>query len=147
MAASLAFSFSPLVEFPLLQSLMAGIIDFRFAQLLQLRVKLVFVMFTFTLKSIMIPAHLSNPSLVSLVREMLQASLIFPSHLVMFSSSLAPSLALVELYRPAQIGDFLARALSPPKDKTSSFIVLFKSPLLSPFLPARFNRESNLFFC
>ena len=100
----------------------------------------------------MIPLHLSNPVLVSLVREMLQASVIFPSHLEMFSRSLAPwggiasfdkkkhmnltSLAFVELYLPAQIGDFLARALSPPNESTSSFNVAFMSPLLAPFFPA-----------
>ena len=46
------------------------------------------------------------------------------------------SLAFVELYLPAQIGDFLARALSPPKESTSSFNVAFMSPLLAPFFPA-----------
>ena len=100
----------------------------------------------------MIPLHLSNPVLVSLVREMLHASVIFPSHLEMFSRSLAPwgelhhwmwqkrhmnltSLAFVELYLPAQMGDFLARARSPPNESTSSFNVAFMSPLLAPFFP------------
>ena len=46
------------------------------------------------------------------------------------------SFAFVELYRPAQMGDFLARALSPPKESTSSFKVAFMSPLLAPFFPA-----------
>ena len=45
------------------------------------------------------------------------------------------SLAFVELYLPAQMGDFLARARSPPNDSTSSFKVAFISPLLAPFLP------------
>ena len=45
------------------------------------------------------------------------------------------SLAFVELYLPAQIGDFLARALSPPKESTSSFNVAFMSPRLAPFFP------------
>ena len=46
------------------------------------------------------------------------------------------SLAFVELYRPAQMGDFLARARSPPNESTSSFNVAFMSPLLAPFFPA-----------
>ena len=46
------------------------------------------------------------------------------------------SLAFVELYRPAQMGDFLARARSPPNDSTSNFKVAFMSPLLAPFFPA-----------
>ena len=45
------------------------------------------------------------------------------------------SLAFVELYLPAQMGDFLARALSPPNESTSSFNVAFMSPLLAPFFP------------
>jgi hypothetical protein len=49
MAFSLSLILSPLEELPLVQFLIAGISDFRFAQLLQLRVKFVFVMFTFTL--------------------------------------------------------------------------------------------------
>ena len=46
------------------------------------------------------------------------------------------SLAFVELYLPAQMGDFLARARSPPNDSTSNFNVAFMSPLLAPFFPA-----------
>ena len=46
------------------------------------------------------------------------------------------SLAFVELYLPAQMGDFLARARSPPNESTSNFKVAFMSPLLAPFFPA-----------
>ena len=49
-STSLSFNVSPEVDFPLLQSLIAGMYDFRLAQLLQFVVKFSFVMFTFTLQ-------------------------------------------------------------------------------------------------
>ena len=54
------------------------------------------------------------------------------------------SLAFVELYLPAQMGDFLARARSPPNESTSSFNVAFMSPLLAPFFPAILNLTLKL---
>lgn len=63
----------------------------------------------------------------------------------MFPTYQVPSLtsfALVELYRPAQIGDFFSKADFPPKTLTRMSKVPFTLPLLFPLFPEKSTSEA-----